>query len=149
MVLLAYNWYDSSTLIWLLMEIEWFHFANKRIFCAERRNLENFRERKAVGKTCEYSNFLPKIWPAYRWICLGNTWLHTWIRVNDVRGFFLFGGVRFWYGCPIRRAIGNAVEMIQIEYIFDESYKYKSNTKTIIIIIIIVIERKPTNEQTK
>ena len=22
---------------------------------------------------------------------------------NEVRGFFLLGGVRFWYGCPIRR----------------------------------------------
>ena len=29
------------------------------------------------------------------------------IRVNEVRGFFRFGGVRFWYGWPMRR-VGKA-----------------------------------------
>lgn len=37
--------------------------------------------------------------------------------MNDVRGFFLFGGVRFWYGCPIRLAIGNAVKTVEINKI--------------------------------
>ncbi len=27
-----------------------------------------------------------------------------WSREKDVRGFLRFGGVRFWYGCPIRLA---------------------------------------------
>lgn len=30
-----------------------------------------------------------------------------WRRVNDVLGFFFFGGVRFWYGWPIRRVTVN------------------------------------------
>lgn len=29
---------------------------------------------------------------------------HICARENDVRGFFRLGGVRFWYGWPIRRA---------------------------------------------
>lgn len=37
----------------------------------------------------------------------------TCILVNDVLGFFRFGGVLFWYGWPIRRAIGKA----ETEYI--------------------------------
>jgi hypothetical protein len=28
-------------------------------------------------------------------------------RVNEVRGFFLLGGVRCWYGWPMRLANGN------------------------------------------
>lgn len=47
-----------------------------------------------------------------RYFCLWNRFSSsaTWIRVNEVRGFFRFGGVRFWYGWPIRRAMGNAAE---------------------------------------
>lgn len=46
-----------------------------------------------------------------RYFCLWNRFSNsaTWMRVNEVRGFFRFGGVRFWYGCPMRRAIGKAV----------------------------------------
>lgn len=44
-----------------------------------------------------------------RYFCLWNLFSNSAIcsLVNDVRGFFLFGGVLFWYGCPIRRVIGN------------------------------------------
>lgn len=28
--------------------------------------------------------------------------------MKEVRGFFRLGGVRFWYGCPMRRAMGKA-----------------------------------------
>lgn len=40
-----------------------------------------------------------------RYLCLLNfsSSCDIWLRVNDVRGFFLLGGVRFWYGWPIRR----------------------------------------------
>ena len=34
----------------------------------------------------------------------------TWSRVKDVRGFFRFGGVLCWYGCPIRRASGKPAQ---------------------------------------
>ena len=30
-----------------------------------------------------------------------------WTLEKDVRGFFRLGGVRFWYGCPIRRVTAN------------------------------------------
>lgn len=30
-----------------------------------------------------------------------------WTLEKEVRGFFLLGGVRFWYGCPIRRVTAN------------------------------------------
>lgn len=30
------------------------------------------------------------------------------MRVKEVLGFFRFGGVLFWYGCPIRRVMGKA-----------------------------------------
>lgn len=44
-----------------------------------------------------------------RYFCLWKRFSNSQIciRVNDVRGFLRFGGVRFWYGWPIRRA-GNA-----------------------------------------
>lgn len=40
-----------------------------------------------------------------RYFCLWNLFSSSQIcmRVKLVRGFFLFGGVRFWYGCPMRR----------------------------------------------
>lgn len=40
-----------------------------------------------------------------RYFCLWNRFSNSQIciRVNDVRGFFRFGGVRFWYGWPILR----------------------------------------------
>lgn len=47
-------------------------------------------------------------------LCVKTNKILTWIRVNDVRGFFLFGGVRFWYGCPIRLAIGKAIWWIRM-----------------------------------
>jgi len=30
-----------------------------------------------------------------------------WTLEKEVRGFFRLGGVRFWYGCPIRRVTAN------------------------------------------
>lgn len=46
------------------------------------------------------------------------------MRVNDVRGFFLFGGVLFWYGCPIRRVIGKAAERISGKWMLvDECFE--------------------------
>lgn len=38
-----------------------------------------------------------------RYFCLWNRFSSSQIciLVNEVRGFFLFGGVLFWYGCPI------------------------------------------------
>lgn len=40
-----------------------------------------------------------------RYFCLWNLFSSSQIciRVKLVRGFFLFGGVRFWYGWPMRR----------------------------------------------
>ena len=40
-----------------------------------------------------------------RYFCLWNRFSSSqiWMRENEVRGFFRFGGVRFWYGWPIRR----------------------------------------------
>jgi hypothetical protein len=47
-----------------------------------------------------------------KYFCLWNRFSSSAIcnRVNEVRGFFRLGGVRFWYGCPIRRVIGKAAE---------------------------------------
>lgn len=46
-----------------------------------------------------------------RYFCLWNRFSSsaTWMRVKEVRGFFRLGGVLFWYGWPIRRAMGKAV----------------------------------------
>lgn len=40
-----------------------------------------------------------------RYFCLWNRFSNSQICTleKDVRGFFRLGGVRFWYGCPIRR----------------------------------------------
>lgn len=34
-------------------------------------------------------------------------------RENDVRGFFRLGGVRFWYGWPMRRVMGSASRAVK------------------------------------
>lgn len=46
-----------------------------------------------------------------RYFCLWKRFSNSQIctREKDVRGFFLFGGVRFWYGWPMRRATVNGV----------------------------------------
>lgn len=43
-----------------------------------------------------------------RYFCLWNRFSSsaTWTLVNDVLGFFRFGGVLFWYGWPILRVMG-------------------------------------------
>ena len=40
-----------------------------------------------------------------KYFCLWNLFSSSqiWSRENEVLGFFLFGGVRFWYGWPILR----------------------------------------------
>lgn len=40
-----------------------------------------------------------------RWKRFSNS--QIWTLEKEVRGFFLLGGVRFWYGCPIRRVTAN------------------------------------------
>lgn len=47
-----------------------------------------------------------------RYFCLWKRFSNsaTWTLVKDVLGFFRFGGVLFWYGCPILRVIGNPVK---------------------------------------
>lgn len=38
-----------------------------------------------------------------------------WTLEKDVRGFFRFGGVRFWYGCPIRRVTANGTRAAEAD----------------------------------
>lgn len=44
-----------------------------------------------------------------RYFCRWNLFSSSqiWTLEKDVRGFFRLGGVRFWYGCPIRRVTAN------------------------------------------
>lgn len=58
-----------------------------------------------------------------KYFCLWNLFSNSAIcsLVNDVRGFFRFGGVLFWYGCPIRLVIGNAAEKNRILVSWNEN----------------------------
>lgn len=38
-----------------------------------------------------------------------------WTLEKEVRGFFRFGGVRFWYGCPIRRVTANGTRAAEAD----------------------------------
>lgn len=44
-----------------------------------------------------------------RYFCRWNLFSSSqiWTLEKDVRGFFRLGGVRFWYGCPIRLVTAN------------------------------------------
>lgn len=75
----------------------WKRFSNSATWILQGAG----RERKSG---C-FSIFSASFYYSLRASALASTYL-----VKDVRGFFLFGGVRFWYGCPILLAIGNAGE---------------------------------------
>ncbi|TNN58735.1 hypothetical protein EYF80_031060 [Liparis tanakae] len=53
----------------------------------------------------------------WRWNRFSSSQICT--RLKDVRGFFLLGGVRFWYGWPMRRVTENgdsAAERESVEF---------------------------------
>lgn len=63
------------------------------------------------------------------------------MRVKLVRGFFLFGGVRFWYGCPMRlggtggrpavRGKGTVDEVEEMRSVKSNRTEIKDNTDDI------------------
>ena len=54
-----------------------------------------------------------------RYFCLWNLFSSSMIcnLENEVRGFFRFGGVRFWYGCPIRRTTETKKDVVLVKSI--------------------------------
>lgn len=46
-----------------------------------------------------------------------------WTLEKEVRGFFRFGGVRFWYGCPIRRVTANGTRAAEADKTREERWE--------------------------